>query len=199
MDLPSVNTSAVQSGTRFALLLTSLLLTTFSLGAVFSEVDLLDRMNFGLLAEFGGVRVAGNFTFAAERLRMVTVINNMSNEMGQMSSERASLLQANSHLKEQLSRLPVGGVVVQGGASRPGWGRNGSSATSSPPLFGHVHIAKTSGTSLNGNMSLHFERVCGNKGYSYNAYQSNPRRAVWGVGRWVACTCKRSGSKIATG
>ena len=122
MDLPSVNTSAVQSGTRFALLLTSLLLTTFSLGAVFSEVDLLDRMNFGLLAEFGDVRVADNFTFAAERLRMVTVINNMSNEMGQMSSERASLLQANSHLKEQLSRLPVGGGGSAGGGFSPGVG-----------------------------------------------------------------------------
>ena len=38
-------------------------------------------------------------------------------------------------------------------------------------VIGHVHMAKTSGTTLNGNLSMHFERVCGHKGYSYDAYQ----------------------------
>jgi len=46
-----------------------------------------------------------------------------------------------------------------------------------PPsvVFGHVHMPKTAGTTLNGNLSLHFERVCGHKGYSYDAYQVNKR------------------------
>jgi len=42
-------------------------------------------------------------------------------------------------------------------------------------LYGHVHIAKTGGTSLNGIMANTFERVCGNKGYSYDAFQDNER------------------------
>lgn len=42
-------------------------------------------------------------------------------------------------------------------------------------LFGHVHMAKTGGTSLNGILANRFERVCGHKGSSYDAYQSNER------------------------
>lgn len=40
-------------------------------------------------------------------------------------------------------------------------------------LFGHVHMAKTGGTSLNGIMANKYERVCGHKGYSYDAFQDN--------------------------
>eukprot|EP00957_Ditylum_brightwellii_P035694 2706779-Ditylum_brightwellii.AAC.1 len=43
-------------------------------------------------------------------------------------------------------------------------------------LYGHSHIAKTSGSNLNGMMSLRYSHVCGNKGYSYDAYQHNVRR-----------------------
>ena len=42
-------------------------------------------------------------------------------------------------------------------------------------LFGHVHMAKTVGTSLNGLLANRFERVCGHKGWSYDAFQSNER------------------------
>ena len=34
--------------------------------------------------------------------------------------------------------------------------------------FGHVHMAKTAGTTLNGQLAAHFERVCGHKGYSFD-------------------------------
>lgn len=34
--------------------------------------------------------------------------------------------------------------------------------------YGHVHIAKTAGTTLNGELAAHFERVCGHKGYSFD-------------------------------
>lgn len=40
-------------------------------------------------------------------------------------------------------------------------------------IYGHVHIAKTGGTSLNGILANKFERVCGNKGITYSAYASN--------------------------
>ncbi|KAL7517483.1 hypothetical protein ACHAWX_002402 [Stephanocyclus meneghinianus] len=44
-----------------------------------------------------------------------------------------------------------------------------------PILYGHVHMAKTGGTSLNGILANKFENVCGHKGYTYDAYQENER------------------------
>jgi len=49
-------------------------------------------------------------------------------------------------------------------------------SNSHPPiLYGHVHMAKTGGTSLNGMIANKFDHVCGHKGYSYDAYQDNER------------------------
>jgi hypothetical protein len=42
-------------------------------------------------------------------------------------------------------------------------------------VYGHVHLSKTSGTTLNGELAARFERVCGHKGYSYDSYQANLR------------------------
>jgi len=42
-------------------------------------------------------------------------------------------------------------------------------------IFGHVHMAKTGGTELNGLLASRFERVCGHKGYSFDYYQHNKR------------------------
>eukprot|EP00980_Cylindrotheca_fusiformis_P014098 scaffold3704_cov90-Cylindrotheca_fusiformis.AAC.2 len=42
-------------------------------------------------------------------------------------------------------------------------------------LYGHVHMAKTGGTSLNGLLANRFTRICGHKGYSYDAYNANLR------------------------
>ena len=44
-----------------------------------------------------------------------------------------------------------------------------------PIVVGHIHIAKTGGTSINGMAANEFERVCGNKGYSFDFFQSNRR------------------------
>ena len=55
-----------------------------------------------------------------------------------------------------------------------------------PVLFGHVHIAKTGGTTLNQNLSLQFERVCGHKGYSYDAIQLNRRVADGRISRNIS-------------
>jgi hypothetical protein len=44
-------------------------------------------------------------------------------------------------------------------------------------IYGHLHVAKTAGTEFNGKLASQFERVCGNKGYSYDAYQFNERAA----------------------
>ena len=46
------------------------------------------------------------------------------------------------------------------------------------PVVGHVHMAKTAGTSLNGLLASRYERVCGNKGYSYDSYGANLRMAA---------------------
>jgi len=42
-------------------------------------------------------------------------------------------------------------------------------------VFGHLHFPKTGGTNLNGLMASKYDNVCGNKGYSYDAYQFNKR------------------------
>lgn len=42
-------------------------------------------------------------------------------------------------------------------------------------VFGHIHMAKTGGTTLNGELALNYERVCGHKGWSYDAYLVNER------------------------
>ena len=39
--------------------------------------------------------------------------------------------------------------------------------------YGHIHMAKTGGTTINLMMAGRFERVCGHKGYSYDRYQAN--------------------------
>ena len=41
--------------------------------------------------------------------------------------------------------------------------------------YGHIHVAKTGGTVLNGMLALNYERVCGHKGYSHDYYQHNKR------------------------
>ena len=40
-------------------------------------------------------------------------------------------------------------------------------------LFGYVHIGKAGGTNLNSLFANVFERVCGNKGYSFESYREN--------------------------
>ena len=44
-----------------------------------------------------------------------------------------------------------------------------------PKIFGHLHYAKTAGTEINGELAAHFERVCGHKGSSHDAYQFQVR------------------------
>jgi hypothetical protein len=50
-------------------------------------------------------------------------------------------------------------------------------AASNATLIGHVHIAKTAGTTINGILALNFHNVCGHKGYSltFNAYQKETK------------------------
>ncbi len=49
------------------------------------------------------------------------------------------------------------------------------SSNKNTPIYGHIHLAKTGGTSLNGMLANTFERICGNKGYSLTAFQANER------------------------
>jgi hypothetical protein len=45
-------------------------------------------------------------------------------------------------------------------------------APSPPTIYGHVHVAKTAGTTLNGRLAARFDNVCGHKGYSLDFYQA---------------------------
>lgn len=40
-------------------------------------------------------------------------------------------------------------------------------------MYFYVHLAKIGGSTINGMMANTYEKVCGNKGYSYKAYQAN--------------------------
>jgi hypothetical protein len=42
-------------------------------------------------------------------------------------------------------------------------------------IYGLVHVAKTCGSEINGELAMHYERVCGNKGYSFDALEANKR------------------------
>ena len=42
-------------------------------------------------------------------------------------------------------------------------------------MYGHIHIAKTGGTTLNEMLANKYENGCGNKGYSYDFFGANQR------------------------
>ena len=44
-------------------------------------------------------------------------------------------------------------------------------------VYVHIHMAKTGGSYVNGALALNYERACGEKGNSYDAYQANRRYA----------------------
>ena len=46
-------------------------------------------------------------------------------------------------------------------------------------VYGHIHMAKTAGSTINGRLSLDFERVCGNKGYSFDSYRRKGLGHSW--------------------
>eukprot|EP00588_Corethron_pennatum_P025463 CAMPEP_0194323734 /NCGR_PEP_ID=MMETSP0171-20130528/25927_1 /TAXON_ID=218684 /ORGANISM="Corethron pennatum, Strain L29A3" /LENGTH=334 /DNA_ID=CAMNT_0039082445 /DNA_START=124 /DNA_END=1128 /DNA_ORIENTATION=- len=47
--------------------------------------------------------------------------------------------------------------------------------TFNPVVYGLLLMTKTGSSDINGQLSMHFERVCGAKGYSYDAYNANDR------------------------
>lgn len=42
-------------------------------------------------------------------------------------------------------------------------------------FYGHLHMAKTAGTEINGLLAAGYDHICGNKGYSLDYYQYNER------------------------
>jgi len=50
--------------------------------------------------------------------------------------------------------------------------------TASLVTYGLVHMARSGGSAINRIFALKYERVCGNKGYSYNAYEINERKRL---------------------
>jgi len=47
-----------------------------------------------------------------------------------------------------------------------------------PVTYGLVHMARSGGSVINHILALKYERVCGNKGYSYNAYEKNEQKRL---------------------
>jgi hypothetical protein len=47
-----------------------------------------------------------------------------------------------------------------------------------PVMYGHLHMGKTGGTTLNLNVSTHYELACGHKGYSFDAARRNRKLAL---------------------
>eukprot|EP00588_Corethron_pennatum_P022975 CAMPEP_0194318496 /NCGR_PEP_ID=MMETSP0171-20130528/15088_1 /TAXON_ID=218684 /ORGANISM="Corethron pennatum, Strain L29A3" /LENGTH=184 /DNA_ID=CAMNT_0039075417 /DNA_START=120 /DNA_END=671 /DNA_ORIENTATION=+ len=48
-------------------------------------------------------------------------------------------------------------------------------------MYGFLHMAKSGGTEVNGQLAMHYERICGNKGSSYDFYQANDRHKKLGA------------------
>lgn len=44
-----------------------------------------------------------------------------------------------------------------------------------PVLYGHVHMAQTTGIEINGRLAAQYDHVCGSRGYSVDYYQYNER------------------------
>mmetsp|Transcript_5694 Transcript_5694/g.12408 ORF Transcript_5694/g.12408 Transcript_5694/m.12408 type:complete len:372 (-) Transcript_5694:501-1616(-) len=71
---------------------------------------------------------------------------------------------------------PQGDAVVTSDAPIASWSRGiHTPAVNDDIVYGHVHIAKTAGSEINGLLATRYERVCGNKGNSYDYYQTNAR------------------------
>ena len=68
-------------------------------------------------------------------------------------------------------------------------------------MYGHVHLAKTAGTELNGELAIHYERVCGHKAYSYDAYSVNnvAEKNIGTPGKAIRLAAQNSGRGVNPG
>ena len=73
--------------------------------------------------------------------------------------------------------LLIRAPLLRKSSSAHGGGDDGIVEYPTPPsiIYGHVHMAKTAGTEINGMLSMRYERICGTKGYSYDAISTNQR------------------------
>ena len=70
-----------------------------------------------------------------------------------------------SHPRDTTTNILTGpGLIQTNSLVGKGWVRPNT-------IFGHWHIAKTAGSTINGALANRFERVCGNKGNSYGYHQ----------------------------
>ena len=71
--------------------------------------------------------------------------------------------------------LLIRAPLLRKSSSAHGGGDDGIVEYPTPPsiIYGHVHMAKTAGTEINGMLSMRYERICGTKGYSYDATPTN--------------------------
>jgi len=89
------------------------------------------------------------------------------------NTEITLLLEENQNLRQQLKNLSASVGIIHNNEILTAGAALDNVDKSKNIIYGHVHMAKTGGTSLNGMLANKFERVCGHKGYSYDAYKSN--------------------------
>lgn len=117
----------------------------------------------------GGMRSCEDSAVMRSSAKPVTLSRSAKLIMGCFTFINFFLLLCRSYDQSQMDGK-VSKTEMMGPRSSPteGWVRPDK-------IFGLVHMAKTAGTEINGELANHFERVCGDKGYSYDAYQTNLR------------------------
>ena len=93
---------------------------------------------------------------------LTNTITNRSGTTHQQDDELTLLLKENQNLRKQLNHLSVSGNINSTEITASAF--DDGNKSKNDIIYGHVHVAKTGGTSLNGMLANKFERVCGNKG-----------------------------------
>lgn len=97
-------------------------------------------------------------------------------ELALLKSEREALLSHQHEASQASTTTSASSTINHNDASTTTtYAPDVSSYVYPNVMYGHVHVAKTGGTSINGMFANKFERVCGHKGYSYDAYTDNER------------------------
>ncbi|CAB9509777.1 expressed unknown protein [Seminavis robusta] len=93
--------------------------------------------------------------------------DNNATSITNTETERMSSSSAATHTPTAPPLLPTTPAVISNQTTRIiGWIRP-------DVVYGLIHIPKVVGTEINGLLAAQYERVCGNKGYSFDAAQSN--------------------------
>eukprot|EP00588_Corethron_pennatum_P000169 CAMPEP_0194300166 /NCGR_PEP_ID=MMETSP0169-20130528/61110_1 /TAXON_ID=218684 /ORGANISM="Corethron pennatum, Strain L29A3" /LENGTH=346 /DNA_ID=CAMNT_0039050313 /DNA_START=312 /DNA_END=1349 /DNA_ORIENTATION=+ len=126
-------------------------------GGIYEELDSSDSDNaYNILEDGSPAKLPAHST----RRRSFSSSRNRTHAK-QKTIRRSDI---ETSLKDRYSSGEISNHVTADGGWRP-----------NDVLYGFVHIPKTAGTEVNGELAMRYERVCGNKGSSYDFYQANER------------------------